>query len=180
MKNLPETDIDTWTGKVLYRFGVGRIEVDLSGGGDSGDIDEVRYYADREGTQPLDTDEIESRLRRLRVPQGTSMMPALDILRRQWDTDASDQGNWYDNEGGSVNSAYTYDETGTECEHCDITYNEYDDEYDDEDEELDEEEEQSLEKNTTLQPVSPDVASLKDQEVSDEAIEEPLTWDSTF
>jgi len=52
------------------------------------------------------------------------------------ETDATAEGNWYDNEGGEVVSDYVVSNGRLECEHISISYNEP--EYDDEEDEFEE------------------------------------------
>lgn len=118
-----------WLSPILMDLGVRRMEASLNGGGDSGDLDEVIYLDD--AGELHDAEAIETALKAINV-SGTN---ALDRLHDGITQDANNAGNWYDNEGGSVVSAYEVTADGVFTEFVSIAYHEeeYDDEYDDDD-----------------------------------------------
>lgn len=165
MKNIPETDVETWTGKILHGLGVRHVEVRFSGGGDSGDLDEVRYFSDAEGTVEMSQDALEQSIKKITMPSDFRHTTMLDILHSYWEGHANDQGNWYDNSGGAVESAYSITAEGTDHEFSHITY--YDDE-NDEEEEYDEELEEDADFDLEEDELSADATQENEQCVEPE------------
>lgn len=127
-----------WLGQVLYNAGVRTIFANMSGYGDSGDIDSIEYQD--ENDKPIDESVIRKTLEAIKLPK---------INRYQWMTNADDlwnsivtedgasAGDWWNNDGGSVSSQYDVREDGMEAVVIDFTRGEpeydydYDDDYDD-------------------------------------------------
>lgn len=118
-----------WLSPILLDLGVHRMEASLDGGGDSGDLDSVCYYDD--AGEEHDMQAIEEKLSGIMV-DGSN---ALTMLHEGIIQDANDEGNWYDNEGGSVSSVYNVSPAGVFTEFVSIAYHEEDcdEDYDDED-----------------------------------------------
>lgn len=137
--NLEPHESLSWISPILAQLGVASFSAKLSGGGDSGDLDEIEYH-DSEG-ELLDTTEIETALRAIKAPGSSGDMTVLDLLNDQMCSDASEEGNWYDNDGGSVESSYLVRPQGIITEFVNISYHapDYDEDYDDEDEEYEDE-----------------------------------------
>ena len=136
-----------WLSPILVHLGVARMEASLDGGGDSGDLNGVTYYGSDD--KELDSAAIEEELGAISVKGG--QITALSHLHDSITQDACDEGNWYDNEGGSVSSSYNVSVDGIFTEYVSISYNDPDDyDYDDdedeepEDDELDDDEGLSL------------------------------------
>lgn len=127
-----------WLSPILVHLGVARMEASLDGGGDSGDLNEVTYYGSDDNE--LSAIEIEEKLGAIKV-KGVEAT-ALSHLHDGITQDANDEGNWYDNEGGSVSSSYNVSVDGIFTEYVSISYNDPDDDYDpdEDDEELEDDE----------------------------------------
>ena len=102
-----------WIGLSLHALGARRLQATFSGSGDSGDLDDILYF-DAEG-DPLPNDSIQSTLEAMKVFNGTSHAPdyhevLVDLLAER----ASDFGNYYENEGGSVVIDCEIDSSGLE------------------------------------------------------------------
>ena len=125
----------TWIGKLLYDAGVREISAELSGSGDSGDIDDIAYY--NEENEPISSVTIEDNLLNLiKIKKHGRTITPYDELRDFITADACAEGNWYDNDGGSVSSKYIVKPQGIETAYVELTYyepdeDEFDDDYDD-------------------------------------------------
>lgn len=143
MNTSPETNADlgdynerlAWLAPILVDLGVTRMEAELDGGGDEGALDEVKYYGADDAA--LSSQEIEEKLKAIAV-KGTKDT-ALDSLHSGIEQDATDEGNWYDGDGGSVSSSYNVSVDGIFTEYVSISYHQPDEDYDDEDYDDDEE-----------------------------------------
>jgi len=120
-----------WLHPFLSQLGVTSFEANLSGGGDSGSIDDMTWFR---GEQIIPNAEVEETLEALKIddgsPQRTSFLDALHIMV---ENDAANEGNYYDNEGGSVWARYLLDpQSGTvQMEEASYAENEpYDDDDD--------------------------------------------------
>jgi hypothetical protein len=118
---------NAWLGAVLHHLGVHKIEATLSGGGDSGAIDDVTYL-DASG-QPMDSAKVEDFLLSQVLADG-SENPATfqSCLYLMIESAAEDLGNYYDNEGGSVWLLYTVQARSLEQTEGVFTAGEYEDE----------------------------------------------------
>jgi hypothetical protein len=127
-----------WIAAIMRDEGVGRIEVDLSGGGDSGGVDEVRLLPKAGRSLRHDSEHILSALGQMKVPVRAMSLDALSILHEHFHRDAYAEGDYVNNEGGSVQLAYEIDAEDLELVEAFFTPGEsYDDDYDEEyDEEL--------------------------------------------
>lgn len=121
-----------WLSPILLNLGVHRMEASLDGGGDSGDLNEI-IYLDAAG-EPHDGDAIEKALSDISLENGDALLRLHEGVMQ----DANDEGNWYDNDGGSVSSAYTVTPDGVFTEFVSISYHEpdwddddFEDDYDD-------------------------------------------------
>lgn len=120
-------------GLVLEELGVRHFEVKMSGSGDSGQIDEFNFTG--EGGSYLSEAPIKSALSQTSVPASCDdLWWALEVMT---ESEASDQGDWVNNDGGNVDAAYFLTGGRIETEYVTISYNEYED--DEFDEEFDEE-----------------------------------------
>ena len=120
-----------WLYPFLSHLRVTSFEANLSGGGDSGSIDDMTWFR---GEQIIPNAEVEETLEALKIddgsPQRTSFLDALHIIV---ENDAANEGNYYDNEGGSVWARYLLDpQSGTvQMEEASYAENEpYDDDDD--------------------------------------------------
>lgn len=141
--NAPDREgILPWVSEILRRSGVTSVTALLSGSGDSGDIDDI-VFKDAAGI-PIPCDRVEQSLR------GVRMMTGADVTRTGWEVfrdqiyqDAEEAGNYYDNDGGSVQLDYIIGPDGLTLEGSSFTEfePEEDDEFEDdelEDDELEE------------------------------------------
>ncbi|OZB12751.1 MAG: hypothetical protein B7X55_13970, partial [Rhodobacterales bacterium 34-62-10] len=120
-------------GLVLEELGVRHFEVKMSGSGDSGQIDEFNFTG--EGGSYLSEAPIKAALSQTSVPASCDdLWWALEVMT---ESEASDQGDWVNNDGGNVDAAYFLTGGRIETEYVTISYNEYED--DEFDEEFDEE-----------------------------------------
>ncbi|MEP3670904.1 MAG: hypothetical protein ABJN42_29765 [Roseibium sp.] len=135
-------DGTVWIGKILHEMDVRSMRAELSGGGDSGDLDGISYVG--EDGKHLSSIDIEAGLSDIKPPftnAGRGKVTALEYLQDLVIEEATRAGNWYDNEGGHVESEYNITAAGMETEYVHLTHfepdyddDEYDeDEYDDDD-----------------------------------------------
>lgn len=145
--NAPDREgILPWVSEILRRSGVTSVTAFLSGSGDSGDIDDI-VFKDAAGI-PIPCDRVERSLR------GVRMMTGSDLTRTGWEVfqdqiyeDAGEAGNYYDNDGGSVELDYRIEPDGLVLEGSSFTEfePEEDDEFEDDEFEDDELEDDELE-----------------------------------
>lgn len=98
-------DPKSWLGLVLAREGVETFSVSMSGGGDSGDIDEYQLTL-RETSDDPDAAGIRvmERLRAFEFPGRRDTSG--DVLDTVVTEEATREGDWFNNEGGTVYSEY--------------------------------------------------------------------------
>lgn len=127
----------TWMAPVLNKLGVTSFTASLSGGGDSGQLDDLFFYKGEELVDDAVRD-ILQKLTTTGIPgQSESFMTRLEGMIEK---DACDMGNWYDNDGGSVYLEYTVHPTELEITEGHIHFFEpEDDEYDLDDEDIEDE-----------------------------------------
>lgn len=124
-----------WLGVILSELDVSGFEVNLSGYGDSGAIDDYCFKSSTHKGRDLQSADIQAKLAELRLPgERNSFSDVLDLFV---ENDATAEGNWYDNDGGSVWSEYSIQSGALEQENICLTYNEpeYDDDFDEDDDE---------------------------------------------
>lgn len=144
MKFKKEDTIDerVWMGRLLYNEGLRALDLVYSGGGDSGDLDEICYYG--ENHVEIDLDKIEKQLESIKLPFRSAAfgtVDALSFLKGITSDDAMEAGNWWDNDGGQATSSYSVMKEGLVMQYVDVTYYEpddFDDDYDDDDCDYDE------------------------------------------
>lgn len=122
-----------WIGIALKDLGVSRLTARLSGGGDSGSLDDISFF-NSDGTEICDGS-IESALAEIKIKAG-GHDTALFALRSMIDADSTKGDNWWDGPGGHVEASYEMDGNQLVEECIDITVyeeEEFDDDYDDDD-----------------------------------------------
>lgn len=96
-----------WLYPFLADLGITRIEANMSGGGDSGEIDDVTYYR---GDEAVRNEEVDGVLQNLTLDDGsTSGVTFKDVLETIFEKDGSSAGDWVNNEGGSAFCSYDLD-----------------------------------------------------------------------
>jgi len=102
----------------------------LSGSGDSGSLDDIIFEGDGKLENAWEP------LRDIRIIG--SCQDVCERIVDECESDATREGNWYDNEGGEVEANYVVVNGRIECDYISISYNEPD--YDDEEDEFEDDE----------------------------------------
>lgn len=122
----------SWLYPFLAELGITRIEASMSGGGDSGQIDDVTYYR---GDETVPNEEVEGFLASLTLDDGSSSgVTFKDVLETMFENDGSSAGDWINNEGGSAFCSYDLSPELGRIRLVDVEYTpgeEYEDENDD-------------------------------------------------
>jgi len=127
-------DPKIWLYPFLADLGITRIEANMSGSGDSGDLDDVTWY---QGDTVVPNEKVEQVLAGLTIDDGLNRHHTfLDEIHEMFCLDGSAAGDWCNNEGGSALCRYDLDpETGVinlvETEYA--PGEEYDDDEDEDD-----------------------------------------------
>lgn len=128
-------DPKSWLYPFLSGLGVTSFEANLSGGGDSGSIDDITWFR---GEEMVPNAEIEDPLSALTIDDGSPQRATfLDAFHIMVENDAANEGNYYDNEGGSVWSRYLLDPESRTLVMEESSFAENEPDYDDEEEEWD-------------------------------------------
>lgn len=139
--SIEPADPRIWLAPVLANLGVARFEADFSGSGDSGQMDEVRFK-DSSGSE-MSSEEIMGALQRIPLHSKGGFMSNLEnALDEMMSSDAENEGNYYDNEGGFAQVSYAVSPQGIEKTggyYAPGSYEDEDEDYEPEDEENDEE-----------------------------------------
>lgn len=110
-----EVDDKLWLGAVLASLGVSSMTANLSGSGDSGDIDDVTYMGP--DGQELDFQSVDAALTGMTIDNGEFLPTTfLDRLHTLITEDAGNVGDYYNNDGGSVWISYKVSPEGIEIE----------------------------------------------------------------
>lgn len=130
-----EADPKDWLGLVLKNEDVESFNVSLSGCGDSGDIDDYGFNLSRKPKVDAEAQQaVTSRLQDLGMPgRNGSFSEILDSVVTE---DATAEGNWYDNDGGTVYSEYEIEGGRLVATLVDLQYNDPEPD-EDEDEDMD-------------------------------------------
>lgn len=128
LDDLDEQEKLAWMIPEFMGLGISRFEADLAGGGDSGDIEDIRFFG--KDDNELNYSYISTQMEAMPMWDGRGNF--MDYLETVISDDASAEGDWYNNEGGKVESAYIVTENGVLIDYVSITYNPPFDDYDDE------------------------------------------------
>ena len=141
-----EGSIPKWVSLALIRIGVQKITFSFSGGGDSGQMDDLEIFDMNGGMIP--SREVSKALEEIRVrnPHGRAS-DAWNMLLQAAEDDASACGDYYNNDGGSVYLEYEASNGLMKNVTSDITY--YDEDCD---EDCDDEEDFEIEDDKDLEP----------------------------
>lgn len=132
---------EQWLGKLLSDLGIGRLEYRMSGSGDSGDIDSIDVFP-ADGQNYIESEDLIDRMRQVKAPGKYGIEDLAAVMSHYAEEAVSQNGNWYDNEGGQggvdlivVNGELQEESSWVEAwpEEDDPDYDD-DDDFDDEDE----------------------------------------------
>lgn len=109
-------------------IGVSKIYVNLAGGGDSGDVEDVEFYGDED--EPLNYNDVKDSI------EESGLVSSIYFLNDNFCSIANSLGDWYNNAGGTVRLEFKVTDRGIINSYGGIEYNDdYDDEWDYENEE---------------------------------------------
>jgi len=122
-----------WMSPVLANLGVASFEAYLSGSGDSGQLDEVRFL-DANGKE-LDAQDIQTALERIPLHSvGGYQNNFREAFESLIDSSVDHLGNYCDNEGGAIWAKFSIEENQIVLGDSEYTPGSYDDDEDEPDE----------------------------------------------